>query len=138
MVRYSRGGDAQPGITVTEEIMPSRRRLFNPARSNSVFSCFSLLLAAVATSGQAQTVADLFNDTVLHEVRITMSPADWQTLKAKYLLDDYYPCDFQWRDIVVKNCACRSRGWGSRDPRKPGIHIDINRTVRGQRFLDQV
>jgi len=79
----------------------------------------------------------LFDPSVLHDLRLTMKPEDWQTLKDRYLLDTYYPADFQWRDSTVATVGIRSRGSGSRNPHKPGIKIDFNEYVDGQKFLKQ-
>src|SRR5690242_1463303 len=89
----------------------------------------------------AQTQDDLFNDSVLHEVRITMPAADWQTLKDHYLDNTYYTVTtFQWtgapgKSLSINNITVRSRGHGSRYPLKPGLHVDFNRNVPTQTFL---
>ncbi len=77
----------------------------------------------------------VFDDTVLHEVRLAINPRDWQTLLTHYLEDTYYTADFRWRDQVVRNIGIRSRGKGSRSGVKPGIRVDFNRNVTGQEFL---
>jgi spore coat protein CotH len=76
-----------------------------------------------------------FDDTVLHEVRLRINDRDWQTLKSDFLGNAYYPCDFQWRDQVVRNIGIRSRGTGSRSGTKPGLRVDFDRYTTGLRFL---
>ena len=76
-----------------------------------------------------------FDDTVLHEIRLTINSKDWQTLKDHYLENDYYPTDFRWRDQVVRNIGIRSRGTGSRLGIKPGLRVDFDRYVTGGEFL---
>jgi len=79
--------------------------------------------------------APLFNGSVLHDLRLTMKPDDWDTLKARFMWDTYYPADFEWRGVKVPMVGIRSRGQGSRNPVKPSIRIDFNRYHEEQRFL---
>jgi len=100
----------------------------------------TLLLIALACAGLpppacAQTAADLFDDSVLHEIRLWMHPHDWEFLKVHYLENTYYPADLQWGDEAAYDVGIRSRGLGSRSPLKPGLRVDINRYTKGQRFL---
>lgn len=86
-----------------------------------------------STSGSS---ADpFFDDSVLQEIRFTINSKDWQTLKDNYLSNEYYPCDFKWRDQTVRNVGIRSRGTGSRSGIKPGLRVDFDRYTGGQRFL---
>jgi hypothetical protein len=88
--------------------------------------------AAPVASGSSDA---FFDDSVLQEVRLTINSKDWQSLKDNYLDDTYYPCDFQWRDQVVRNIGIRSRGSGSRSGVKPGLRIDFDRYTAGQTLL---
>jgi spore coat protein CotH len=76
-----------------------------------------------------------FDDSVLQEIRLTINSKDWQTLKDNYLSNEYYPCDFRWRDQTVRNVGIRSRGTGSRSGIKPGLRVDFDRYTTGKRFL---
>ena len=76
-----------------------------------------------------------FDDTVVHEIRLTINTRDWQSLQVHYLDNTYYPCDFRWRDQVVRNIGIRSRGNGSRNGVKPGLRVDFDRYVTDQKFL---
>ena len=78
----------------------------------------------------------LFNDTVLHEVRLDINAKDWQTLKDNYLTNEYYPCDFRWNGQVVRNVGIRSRGQASRSATKPSLRVDFNRYTASQTLLD--
>ena len=83
-----------------------------------------------------QLTADaFFDDAFLHEIRLNMNAQDWQSLKDHYLQDTFYPCDFRWRNQVVRNIGIRSRGTGSRNGTKPGLLVDFNQYVTGQTFL---
>ncbi len=88
----------------------------------------SLLLV---TPAAAQTSDDLFDPTVLHDIELTMKPGDWDALQAYYLSDTYYPADMKWREVVIAQVGVRSRGSGSRNPKKPGLKVDFGR------YLDQ-
>jgi spore coat protein CotH len=76
-----------------------------------------------------------FDDTRLHDVRLTLNARDWQTLKDDFLGNTYYPTDFRWRDQVVRNVGIRSRGTGSRSGTKPGLRVDFDRYINDMRFL---
>ena len=76
-----------------------------------------------------------FDDSVVHEIRLSINTKDWQTLKSEFLSNDYYPCDMRWRDQVVRNIGIRSRGTGSRSGTKPGLRVDFDRYTSGLRFL---
>jgi CotH protein len=78
----------------------------------------------------------LFNDTIVHEVRLDINAKDWQTLKDNYLTNDYYPCDFRWNGMVVRNVGIRSRGQASRSATKPSLRVDFNRYTASQTLLD--
>ena len=121
-------------------------RLMSPgARTAVVLAAFCLALMAGAAWGQTtpppapepDPAEALFDPAVVHDLRLTMKPEDWDTLKARYMLDTYYPADFQWRDMTVTKVGIRSRGSGSRNSYKPGIKIDFNEFVDDQKFLKQ-
>jgi spore coat protein CotH len=78
---------------------------------------------------------DLFNDSVLHEVRLTVHPSDWQKLQRDFLDNTYYAANFQWRGKTVEDVAIRSRGNGSRSSDKPGLKVDFNKYAPGAEFL---
>jgi spore coat protein CotH len=87
------------------------------------------VLLAIPVS--AQTSDQLFDPSVLHDIQLTMKQSDWETLRANYLEDTYYPADMTWRNVVVPQVGIRSRGSGSRNPKKPGLKVDFGR------YLDQ-
>jgi len=76
-----------------------------------------------------------FDDSVVHEIRLTMNSRDWQTLKDNFLSNTYYPADFRWRDQTVRNIGIRSRGTGSRSSTKPGLRVDFDRYTATKKFL---
>jgi spore coat protein CotH len=101
----------------------------------------SLLWLLSAAAGAQTPVATpdpadaFFNDTVLHEVRLTINSKDWTSLKVHFLENTYYPADFRWQDQVVRNIGIRSRGTGSRSDLKPGLRVDFDRYSTDQKFL---
>jgi spore coat protein CotH len=104
------------------------------------FFSLRLLLAvfclfAGAGTAAAQTTDELFDDTVLHDVELRVHSSDWAKLKADFQSNEYYPADLVWRGIVVREVAIRSRGLATRNEFKPGLRVDMNRYVTGQRFL---
>lgn len=118
--------------------------LLNPIRAFAVV----VILAAVgpgAARAQAPTptppaaVPDpadrFFDDTVLHDISITINSRDWASLKEHFLENTYYPSDFKWNEITVRNIGIRSRGTGSRSGVKPGLRVDFDRYTTDQKFL---
>ncbi len=103
-----------------------------------LFASLLVLLAgpqALAQPGFTDAATPLFDDSVLHELRLRMNATDWQRLVDNYDRDDYYPADVIWKDQTIRNIGIRSRGSGSRNPNKPGLKLDFNRYVSGQRLL---
>ncbi len=105
--------------------------------------CWPLALFAFPSVVLAQTptINDFFDDSVVHEIRITMPAANWAGLQAHYLDNTYFNVDsVQWKGagsntLAVNNLAVRSRGHGSRNQNKPGLHVNINYNVSTQTFL---
>ena len=79
--------------------------------------------------------APFFDGNVLQEIRLDINSKDWQTLKENYQSNAYYPSDFRWGSVVVRNIGIRSRGTASRSEVKPGLRIDFNRYAANQTFL---
>lgn len=100
---------------------------------------WGLLAAAMCVTDvrrvTGQTTADLFDSQVLQDIRLFINSRDLQELKDRYLEDIYVPADLHWRGLRVRNVGVRVRGFTSRNPIKPGLRVDFNRYVTGQRFL---
>ena len=94
-----------------------------------------VLLSSALPVCRAQAAEAVFDDAVLHDIRLSVHPSDWQQLKDTFFENTYYPAEFTWRGITVEEVAIRSRGGGSRSGFKPGLRIDFNRFVKGQHFL---
>ncbi len=89
----------------------------------------------VRTQVVLDPTADLFDDTVLHDLKLWINSRDWETLKTNFLSNAYYPADLQWNTTTVRNVGIRSRGNGSRSGFKPGLRVDIDRYASTQKFL---
>jgi spore coat protein H len=76
-----------------------------------------------------------FDDTLVHDIFITINSRDWAGLKEHFLENTYYPCDFTWNGTRVRNIGIRSRGTGSRSGVKPGLRVDFDRYTTDQKFL---
>jgi spore coat protein CotH len=92
-------------------------------------------LLAWPRPAQAQEMAQFFDDSVIHDLRITINSRDWDALKENFRENIYYPVMLEWRDITVRNAGIRSRGLGSRSASKPGLRVDIDRYAPDQTFL---
>src|SRR4029453_13508681 len=101
------------------------------------------LLVALALAGAlprpvaAQTgpATPFFDDSVIHDLTITINSKDWQSLKDHWQENNYYPSDFKWQDVTVRNIGIRPRGNGSRNPVKIGLRVDFDRYTTDQKFL---
>jgi spore coat protein CotH len=93
------------------------------------------MLAAAVPAAHAQTADDLFAPATLHDLQVFMNTRDLQQLRETYLENTYYQADLEWRGTRIRSVAIRSRGYGSRNPVKPGLLIDFDRFAAGQRFL---
>ena len=113
----------------------------------SIFRAFAIvaLVAPAPQAAWAQAVplpavaadpADPFFDgSVLQDVFLTINSRDWDSLKAHFLENTYYPADFRWNGQTVRNIGIRSRGTGSRSGVKPGLRVDFDRYTTDQKFL---
>jgi spore coat protein CotH len=94
---------------------------------------------AHAQSSQPQpeppTSADFFDSENMHEVRLILSSRDLAELRERYAENKYYPAEFMWRGIRVRNVGIRVRGMATRSATRPGLRIDFNRYITGQKFL---
>ena len=107
----------------------------------------SVLLAALAAAGTltvAQTTSpgpvlapELFDSTTLQRIDLRINSTDWLKLQENFRSNDYYPADIVFNGETARNVGIRSRGLGSRNERKPGLRVDMNRYADGQTFLSE-
>jgi spore coat protein CotH len=100
----------------------------------------AVVLAIGASAGRvpdarAQSIDELFDSTVVHQIYLTMNSRSLANMRENYHSNDYSTADFQWRNIKVRNIGIRVRGQGSRNPDKLGLRFDFNRYTKGQEFL---
>ena len=96
------------------------------------------VLAVLPLAPAAQdslTTADFFNGEVIQRVELRVNSADWEKLKENFQENEYYPADFVWNGITVRNVGIRSRGLGSRSGTKPGLRVDMDRYSSKLTFL---
>lgn len=82
--------------------------------------------------GPPRADAPCFDATCVHEVRLSLDAAAWQALCEGYLTNQYYAADLWLDGTVVSQVGIRSRGGGTRNGRKPGLRVDLDRYVPGQ------
>jgi spore coat protein CotH len=96
-------------------------------------ACAVLLALTLASPLQAQTADDLFSGTAVTALQVTMHSRDWETLRANFTANTFYPADVTWNGVRVRNVGIRSRGLGSRSGIKPGLELNFARySSRGQ------
>src|SRR5262249_42719390 len=112
------------------------KRMTRRTRMRALFVAvaFAGVLARTAAA-QTDPAAPFFDDSIVHDLKITINSRDWQSLKDHWQENTYYPCDFKWQDITVRNIGIRSRGTGSRSGTKPGLRVDFDRYTTDQKFL---
>ncbi|MCC6991488.1 MAG: spore coat protein CotH, partial [Acidobacteria bacterium] len=69
----------------------------------------ALVMAGAAPAG-AQSADELFDAGALRDIRLVLHSADWQKLKDNFQDNTYYPADFTWNGVTVRNVGIRSRG----------------------------
>ena len=84
-------------------------------------------LLALPAAALAQTADELFDDSQVRDVRITINSKDWAALKQNFKENIYYPCSIQVLGVTYHNVGIRSRGLGSRSETKPGLRVDADR-----------
>ena len=84
-------------------------------------------LLALPAAALAQTADELFDDSQVRDVRITINSNDWAALKQNFRENIYYPCSIQVLGVTYHNVGIRSRGLGSRSETKPGLRVDADR-----------
>ena len=99
------------------------------------WAAVALAAAAFAAPGQDAFAADpMFNQAVLHDVRLVMDPADWRALRDNFLSNQYYAANISIDGEVAEQVGVRSRGSGSRNETKPGLKVDFNKYIKTQEF----
>lgn len=84
--------------------------------------------------GSAST--GIFDESVLHEIRLTMDPEDFQSLLDDSRGDAWRSTTFQWRKTTLHDVAIRPSGESSRFPGNPkmSFKLKFNELKSGQHF----
>ena len=90
--------------------------------------------AGLLFSASKPTTEDLFDSSVLHEIRLNINSRDLKLLRQGYLSNTYYTADLTWRTTRVRSVAVRSRGASTRDANKLGLTVDFDRYTPGRTF----
>jgi spore coat protein H len=111
----------------------------HPRRNVLLVALAAAMFVAASSPAHTQVgldpTAELFDDSVLHDLKLWINSRDWETLKTNFLSNAYYPADLQWKTTTVRNIGIRSRGNGSRSGFKPGLRVDFDRYASTQTFL---
>ena len=91
--------------------------------------------AGPLVSASRLTTEDLFDSSVLHEIRVNINSRDLKLLREGYLSNTYYSGDLTWRNFRIRGVAVRSRGASTRDATKLGLTVDFDRYTPGRTFL---
>ncbi len=101
-----------------------------------VWLCGPVAPVAAQSSDAPPTTPDtLLDGSVLNDIWLHINARDWEEIHTNYKEGTYYPIDFEWRGIRVRNSGMRVRGRFTRNDRKPSFRVDFNRYVTGQDFL---
>src|ERR1700730_7302678 len=96
---------ARTGAAMSESNLSCSSPVIKRAAGRSGWGVALLFLCAPFSA--AQTQDDFFDDTYIHELRLTVKSQDWDTLRQHFLDNTYYPADFHWifkgKDILVQN-----------------------------------
>jgi len=95
----------------------------------------ALVSLAIGHLAAQSSPNSLIDGSALNDVWVHINAKDWQDLHTHYLDDTYYPVDFEWQGVKVRNAGIRSRGNTTRNAQKPSFRIDFNRYVTGQDML---
>jgi len=95
-----------------------------------------LLLTGLAVAARAQTAPamDVFEQDGVRDVHLSINARDLAQLRTTASENTYYPADFEYRGVKVRNVGIRSRGLGSRNATKLGLRVDFNRYTTGLKF----
>jgi spore coat protein CotH len=98
--------------------------------------CLPVVAARAQSSDAPPATPDtLLDGTALNDVWLHINARDWENIHANYLEGTYYPIDFEWHGVRVRNSGIRVRGHFTRNDRKPSFRVDFNRYVTGQNFF---
>ncbi len=80
-----------------------------------------------------QPAFPIFDDTRMHDVTLTMAPADWQSILDDSGGDDWRHATFTYDGVVVEDVGARPSGESSRFPGNPKMSVRIKFDAFGER-----
>ena len=98
----------------------------------AVAMCVPALRLSAQSAGAPAGVDALLDGSVLNDIWIHINARDWQDLHTHYQEGTYYPVDFEWQGVKLRNSGIRVRGNTTRNDHKPSFRIDFNRYIDGQ------
>jgi spore coat protein H len=104
-------------------------------RSGVIAAAVIGLLVSWSDAALAQSAAELFDTNTIQEIRLSVNSRDLRALRETFQTNTYYPADLTWKNIRVRNVGIRSRGFGSRNPTKLGLRVDMARYTTGQKLV---
>jgi len=104
-------------------------------RAIAALTLLGLAVSPADPRAQGLTAKDLFDSTTLQRVDLSINSRDLRALRDNYNANTHYTADLTWRTMKVRNVAVRSRGHGSRNPKKLGLLVDFGHYTTGQTFL---
>jgi spore coat protein CotH len=109
-----------------------RRRIRPLVLMLTIAICVPALRLSAQAAGAPAGVDSLLDGSALHDVWIHINARDWQDLHTHYQDGTYYPVDFEWQEVKLRNSGIRVRGNTTRNDHKPSFRIDFNRYIDGQ------
>ena len=98
----------------------------------AIVMCVPALPLSAQSAGAPASADTLLDGSALNEIWLHINARDWQDLHTHYQDGTYYPVDFEWQGVKVRNSGIRVRGNTTRNDHKPSFRIDFNRYVDGQ------
>jgi hypothetical protein len=79
----------------------------------------------------------LFLEEEFNDVRLAMSPADWESILWDTMGDTYRRCSMEWKGVRLSDVAIRPSGHATRFPgnMKMSLKLKFDEFVAGQEFL---
>src|SRR6185369_16381994 len=94
--------------------------------------CAPMVRVSAQSVGTVTSADTLVDGSGLNDIWLHINARDWQDLHTNYQEGTYYPVDFEWQGVKVRNSGIRVRGNTTRNDHKPSFRIDFNRYVDGQ------
>ena len=97
----------------------------------AILLCAPMLRLSAQSVGAVTSADPLLDGSALNDIWLHINARDWQDLHTNYKDGTYYPVDFEWQGVNLRNSGIRVRGNTTRNDHKPSFRIDFNRYVDG-------